>query len=122
MSTRDLLIEIGTEELPPKALNKLSAAFTDGIAEGLQKADLKYTDLQSFASPRRLAVLVKSLDEQQPDKTIERPLMMKVVRARQRRVLHAHAAWRWNSYRSWKPIRAAGWCSTSTRKVRPHNN
>jgi glycyl-tRNA synthetase beta chain len=72
MSSRDLLIEIGTEELPPKALKKLSAAFTAAIADGLKAADLDHGELTSFASPRRLAVLVKDLITAQADKTVER--------------------------------------------------
>ena len=73
MSTkRDLLIEIGTEELPPKALLKLSTAFTAGIVDGLQKADLEFSAVEPFAAPRRLAVLVKQLDTTQADKTVER--------------------------------------------------
>lgn len=69
---RDLLIEIGTEELPPKALLKLSNAFTSGITEGLQKAELEFGAVESFATPRRLAVLIKELDEAQADKAVER--------------------------------------------------
>ena len=68
----DLLIEIGTEELPPKALLKLSNAFTAGITEGLKKAELDFGEVESFAAPRRLAVLVKQLDECQADKEVER--------------------------------------------------
>ncbi len=69
---RDLLIEIGTEELPPKALLKLSNAFTSGIEEGLKKAELDFAAIEPFASPRRLAVLVKALDAAQADKEVER--------------------------------------------------
>jgi len=72
MNTRDLLIEIGTEELPPKALKKLSEAFGRGIVEGLKAADLAHGEVSLFASPRRLAVLVSDLIERQADKTIER--------------------------------------------------
>lgn len=71
-SQRDLLIEIGTEELPPKALLKLSNAFTNSISEGLQKAELGFVSIESFAAPRRLAVLVKQLDPAQADKSVER--------------------------------------------------
>lgn len=69
---KDLLIEIGTEELPPKALLKLSNAFTAGTEEGLKKAELDFTAVESFATPRRLAVLVKGLDDAQADKEVER--------------------------------------------------
>ncbi len=70
--TRDLLIEIGTEELPPKALLSLSTAFTDGIVAGLRNANLNFGEVKSFATPRRLAVVIYGLDEVQPDKESER--------------------------------------------------
>ena len=69
---RDLLIEIGTEELPPKALKRLALAFHDSVKAGLQKAELTFTDVQWFATPRRLALLVSDLDSQQADKTVQR--------------------------------------------------
>ncbi len=69
---RDLLIEIGTEELPPKALKKLSLAFLNGVKNGLEKADLEFVSIKAFASPRRLALLINELAEQTPDKLIER--------------------------------------------------
>ena len=63
MSTKnDLLIEIGTEELPPKALKKLSDAFTSGIVAGLEKVELAFGEVKPYASPRRLAVLIHGLD------------------------------------------------------------
>lgn len=71
-TTRDLLIEIGTEELPPKALLRLSQAFADGITHGLQQAELTYADVESFATPRRLAVLIRALQVHQADKDVER--------------------------------------------------
>ena len=70
--TRDLLIEIGTEELPPKALPNLSLAFERGIAEGLEKAGLAGGALCRFATPRRLAVRVDRLPVRQPDRQLER--------------------------------------------------
>ncbi len=72
MMPRDLLIEIGTEELPPKALPTLSNAFRQGIEDGFAKAGLSVGAVQEFASPRRLAVLVKGLPVGQADKTVER--------------------------------------------------
>jgi len=72
MNTRDLLIEIGTEELPPKALKKLSAAFTAGIEEGLKSAELTFSNIRGYAAPRRLAALVSALQQGQPDKVVER--------------------------------------------------
>jgi len=72
MSTRDLLIEIGTEELPPKALKRLSQAFEKCITDGLQAAELAYENINAYASPRRLAILVTALEEKQQDKQIEK--------------------------------------------------
>ncbi len=70
--TKDLLIEIGTEELPPTTLNKLSIAFYNGVKEGLEKADLSFSNIKKFAAPRRLALVISDLDVQQKDKNIER--------------------------------------------------
>ena len=69
---KDLLIELGTEELPPKALPTLSAAFTRGVVEGLKEKGLSFGEVRSFASPRRLGVLVSSLDTHQADKEVAR--------------------------------------------------
>ena len=66
------LVELGTEELPPKALKKLSAAFTKGIIEGLEKAQLSFEGYESFAAPRRLALRIKGLETAQPDQNMER--------------------------------------------------
>ena len=70
--TRDLLIEIGVEELPPKALSSLALAFEQGIHEGLEKAGLACAALRRFATPRRLAVWVENLPERQTDRRLER--------------------------------------------------
>jgi glycyl-tRNA synthetase beta chain len=73
MSTfKDFLVEIGTEELPPKALKRLMIAFGEGVKEGLAKADLVRGEVDFYATPRRLAVLVKDLAVAQPDKDVER--------------------------------------------------
>jgi glycyl-tRNA synthetase beta chain len=69
---RDFLVEIGTEELPPKSLLTLAAAFADGIAKGLTDAGLGHRGVEHFATPRRLAVLVRHLIKQQPDRPLER--------------------------------------------------
>lgn len=69
---KDLLIEIGTEELPPKALKRLSEAFASGIEDGLAKADLSYQHITRYATPRRLAVLVTGLTTSQSDRLVER--------------------------------------------------
>ncbi len=71
MSTETLLVELGTEELPPKALKSLGLAFRDGITAGLQQRELGFGEAQWFASPRRLAVLICEVQLQAPDKDIE---------------------------------------------------
>lgn len=71
-TNKDLLIEIGTEELPPTALNKLSTAFYNGVKEGLEKADLSFSEIKKFAAPRRLALVISDLDVKQKDKIVER--------------------------------------------------
>ncbi|SEC84544.1 glycine--tRNA ligase subunit beta [Pseudomonas anguilliseptica] len=70
MSTRDFLVELGTEELPPKALKTLGEAFLAGIEKGLKTAGLSYGQVRYYAAPRRLAVLVEQLATQQPDRTV----------------------------------------------------
>ena len=72
MSRRDLLVEIGTEELPPLALQELADAFLSGVLKGLTDANLKHGKSQRFATPRRLAVLVKGVVEQQPEVEVKR--------------------------------------------------
>ena len=69
MSARDFLVELGTEELPPKALNSLAKAFRDGISKGLKTAGLSHGNVQVYAAPRRLAVLVEQLAERQADRS-----------------------------------------------------
>lgn len=70
MSAQDFLVELGTEELPPKALNTLADAFLAGIEKGLQTAGLKFSAKKVYAAPRRLAVLLTQLETQQPDRSI----------------------------------------------------
>ena len=72
--TANCLIELGTEELPPTALKALSAAFEEGLLAGLRAADLNFNadNVKSFATPRRLAILISDLETQQPDKNIEK--------------------------------------------------
>lgn len=69
---RDLLIEIGTEELPPKALHKLGLAFQKGVEQGLKKANVGYDSAVFYAAPRRLAVMVKHVIAMQEAKEQER--------------------------------------------------
>jgi glycyl-tRNA synthetase beta chain len=68
----DLLIELGTEELPPKALAKLSKAFHQGVEQGLKKAELTFNDIRPYATPRRLALVISKLQTKQPDRVVER--------------------------------------------------
>jgi glycyl-tRNA synthetase beta chain len=68
----DFLVELGTEELPPKSLRTLELAFASGIRSRLEAAGLTLGDLVSYATPRRLAVLAKRLAARQPDQDIKR--------------------------------------------------
>jgi len=70
MAKQTLLLEIGTEELPPKALLKLATAFADGMRDGLDKAELEFDEINYFATPRRLTVMVTGLDSTQTDKEV----------------------------------------------------
>lgn len=72
MRTDSLLFELGTEELPPTALPKFIAALEQKVCEGLEKAKLSYSRCESFAAPRRLALLIHDVPKVQPDQTIER--------------------------------------------------
>ncbi len=68
----DFLVEIGTEELPPRALVKLSEALADGIVSGLADANLDTGECHVYASPRRLAVHIESLALRQQDSSIQK--------------------------------------------------
>jgi len=72
MRTDNLLIEIGTEELPPKSLAKLALSFRDNIQTGFSDNGLTFSHVNWYASPRRLAVLVEGLSEFQADKDVEK--------------------------------------------------
>ncbi|MEY8251191.1 MAG: glycine--tRNA ligase subunit beta, partial [Colwellia sp.] len=72
MTTETLLIELGTEELPPKSLKTLATTFYDNIKSQLDSHNLTYSDIKWFATPRRLAVQVFDLVEKQEDKTVEK--------------------------------------------------
>ena len=71
-NTETFLVEIGTEELPPKALKKLANAFASGIEDGLQEAELSYGNVTIYAAPRRLAVMINEMQLNQADKVVER--------------------------------------------------
>lgn len=72
LDKQDLLVEIGTEELPPKALDRLSAAFQNGLETQLEQNGLSYDSIRRFATPRRLALVVSNLDSAQTDQVVER--------------------------------------------------
>jgi len=69
---RLFLIEVGTEELPPKALRQLSEAFLEHIRRRLKDRFLDFDEAEAFATPRRLAVKISGLASRQPDREIER--------------------------------------------------
>ena len=71
MSTADFLAELGTEELPPKALRSLMDAFIRGVRSGLEDARLGYGNVRGYASPRRLAVIVEGLELKQEDREVQ---------------------------------------------------
>lgn len=72
MTTETLLIELGTEELPPKSLKILATAFYENIKSQLDAYGLAYSDIKWFATPRRLAVQVFDLVDKQEDKIVEK--------------------------------------------------
>ena len=72
MTTQNFLVEIGTEELPPKALKTLTTSFADNVEAELNQAGLTFEKIEWFAAPRRLAVKVLNLATQQPSKEIEK--------------------------------------------------
>ena len=72
MTTQNFLVEIGTEELPPKALKTLATSFADNVEAELNQAGLTFDKIEWFAAPRRLAVKVLNLATNQPSKEIEK--------------------------------------------------
>ena len=72
MRTENCLVELGTEELPPKALKSLGEAFATQFEAALTQADLDFDSVSWFAAPRRLAVYVSGLAEGQADKVVEK--------------------------------------------------
>ena len=72
MTTQNFLVEIGTEELPPKALKTLATSFADNVEAELNQAGLSFDKIEWFAAPRRLAVKVLNLATQQPSKEMEK--------------------------------------------------
>lgn len=72
MSAADFLFELGCEELPPTLLNTLAEALQTSTQEGLEKAGIPFSGLEVYATPRRLALIVRELASEQPDQAIER--------------------------------------------------
>jgi len=72
MSAKDLLFELLCEELPPRALLSLSESLSEGITKGIDAAGIPHGRVHSYATPRRLAVWIEKLSENQPDRAVER--------------------------------------------------
>ncbi|MCE0813187.1 glycine--tRNA ligase subunit beta [Buttiauxella sp. S04-F03] len=72
MSEKTFLVEIGTEELPPKALRSLAESFAANVTAELDAANLAYGEVKWFAAPRRLALKISNLAESQPDREVEK--------------------------------------------------
>ncbi|PSJ41239.1 glycine--tRNA ligase subunit beta [Zobellella endophytica] len=72
MAEQNFLVELGTEELPPKALRSLGQAFADNLEQELNNAELPFAGVCWYAAPRRLAVQVTGLAPAQADKQIEK--------------------------------------------------
>lgn len=68
----DLLFELGTEELPPVSLKTLRDALKNNVSEALTANDFTFKTIDAYASPRRLALIVRELSDSQPDKEVER--------------------------------------------------
>ena len=72
MKTHDFLLELGTEELPPKLLLKLSNSLKDNLSLELQKLNIELDTIKAFATPRRLAISISALQSKQQDQIIEK--------------------------------------------------
>ncbi|MEM1413226.1 MAG: glycine--tRNA ligase subunit beta, partial [Pseudomonadota bacterium] len=74
IASRELLVEVGCEELPPLALDRLTAAFYDGVCSGLEEAGISFDREQSrsYSTPRRMSLLFSDVAERQPDRVLER--------------------------------------------------
>jgi len=72
MKTHDFLLELGTEELPPKLLIKLSNSLRDNVVEELDQLGIEIGKASAFATPRRLAVCISKVQSYQEDQLIER--------------------------------------------------
>ena len=72
MKTHDFLLELGTEELPPKLLLKLSNSLRGNFEQELNKLNLNFNNIKAFATPRRLAITISELQSKQQDQVIEK--------------------------------------------------
>ena len=72
MKTHDFLLELGTEELPPKLLLKLSNSLKDNLSKELEKLGIKSDSIKAFATPRRLAISISELQSKQQDQVLEK--------------------------------------------------
>ena len=66
----DFLVEIGTEELPPKVLSLLCDSFSEGVTSRLREQNLQFGEVTSYGAPRRLALLIKDLETRTPDQDV----------------------------------------------------
>lgn len=71
-NVQNLLVELGTEELPPKSLKNLSESFANVFANEVSKLGFKFSQHLTYGAPRRLAVMLKNCERKQPDKIIEK--------------------------------------------------
>ena len=72
MKTQDFLLELGTEELPPKLLVKLSSSLKDNIISELKQLNISTSNVIAYATPRRLAITIAELQSKQQDQIIEK--------------------------------------------------
>lgn len=70
--TNNLLVELGTEELPPKNLKAMMQSLQSAFQQGLQEAQLEFKEVKAYATPRRLSLVVENLSASQPEQNIER--------------------------------------------------
>lgn len=71
-AAQDLLVEIGTEELPPRSLRRLSQAFARAVVERLDQKNLTHGTVKAYATPRRLALVIEALATAEPDRLVHR--------------------------------------------------
>ncbi|RKF22265.1 glycine--tRNA ligase subunit beta [Alginatibacterium sediminis] len=72
MMVENLLVEIGTEELPPKSLRRLAQSFADNVQQGLSNAEIEFDSVQWLAAPRRLALIIKQAAAKGADKQVDK--------------------------------------------------